>query len=242
MAAITGLPRARVIGQRTEDVFPNFIGSEVENAWRDALAGSVVTLHDRHYAIGSTGREGFFDQTVSPLRDTDGTIIGAVAFVRDTTERHRMEETLRQALKMEAVGQLTGGVAHDFNNLLTVISGNLDLLFPQVTSEPQRRLVTAAQRAVERGARLTQSLLAFSRRQTLRPEIVNANLLIKEFGDLLRQAAGDTVDVQLLLSPTLYPRAVSDDAAQSRDQRTRRHAALGRAHLDRDDEHRRVPL
>ena len=205
MVAITGLPKSQVIGQRTEDVLPNFIGTEVEAAWVQALAGTVVSLHDRRYLIAGTGREGFFDQTMSPLRDTDGTIIGAIAFVRDTTERHRMEETLRQALKMEAVGQLTGGVAHDFNNLLTVIAGNLDLLAPQVGHEPQRRLVAAAQRAVERGARLTQSLLAFSRRQTLRPEIVNANLLIKEFGDLLRQAAGETVDVQLLLSPTLYP-------------------------------------
>ncbi len=204
MVAITGVPAAEVIGRRTEEVFPSFDGTDVETAWADALAGKATTLHDRQYTVASTGREGYFDQTTSALRDTDGTI-GVIAFVRNTTERHRMEETLRQALKMEAVGQLTGGVAHDFNNLLTVISGNLDLLFPQVGGEPQRRLVAAAQRAVERGARLTQSLLAFSRRQALRPEIVNANLLIKEFGDLLRQAAGDTVEVQLLLSPTLYP-------------------------------------
>jgi CheY-like chemotaxis protein len=113
---------------------------------------------------------------------------------------------------MEAVGQLTGGIAHDFNNLLTVIVGNLDLLERHVPGEAGRRLILAARHGAERGARLTHSLLAFARRQQLRPEIVNPNQLIKEFRDLLRRAAGDAIELQLMLSPTVYPCRL--DAAQ----------------------------
>jgi len=122
-----------------------------------------------------------------------------------TRELETAQETLRQTQKLEAVGQLTGGVAHDFNNLLTVVSGNLDLLERQVQSAAAKRLIDAAHRAVARAANLTQSLLAFARRQALHPQTVNANRLIKEFGDLLRRAAGDRVEVQLLLSATLDP-------------------------------------
>ena len=128
------------------------------------------------------------------------------ARVRERTrELETAQETLRQAQRLEAVGQLTGGVAHDFNNLLTVLSGNLDLLDRQVQGMSAKRLIDAAHRAVARAANLTQSLLAFARRQDLHPQTVNANRLIKEFSDLLRRAAGDRVEVQLLLSPTLDP-------------------------------------
>jgi len=122
-----------------------------------------------------------------------------------TRELETTQETLRQAQNLEAVGQLTGGVAHDFNNLLTVLSGNLDLLDRQVRGAAARRLIDAAHRAIQRAAKLTQSLLAFARRQDLHPETVNANRLIKEVSELLRRAAGDRVEVQLLLSATLDP-------------------------------------
>ena len=123
----------------------------------------------------------------------------------EAERRAELEEQYRQAQKMEAIGQLTGGVAHDFNNLLTVILGSLEQLQRQVTAEPGRRLIQAATRGAERGARLTQSLLSFARRQSLRPETVNLNRVIKEFGDLLRGAAGDHVQLQFLLNPTVDP-------------------------------------
>jgi len=123
----------------------------------------------------------------------------------EVDRRAEVEEQYRQAQKMEAIGQLTGGVAHDFNNLLTVILGSLEQLQRLVTAEPARRLIQAATRGAERGARLTQSLLSFARRQSLRPETVNLNRVIKEFGDLLRGAAGDRVQIQFLLSPTVDP-------------------------------------
>src|SRR5579864_5169560 len=123
----------------------------------------------------------------------------------ETERRAELEEQYRQAQKMEAIGQLTGGVAHDFNNLLTVILGSLEQLQRLVATEPARRLIQAATRGAERGARLTQSLLSFARRQSLKPETVNLNRVIKDFGDLLRGAAGDRVQVQFLLNPTVDP-------------------------------------
>ena len=128
-------------------------------------------------------------------------------------ERQQAETALRQAQKMEAVGQLTGGLAHDFNNLLTVISGNLDLLRGRHAADAQStRLIGAAQRGAERGARLIQSLLAFSRKQMLKPEIADINLLITEFSGLLQRAAGGLVDLELRLCSS--PLHCHVDAAQ----------------------------
>ena len=124
---------------------------------------------------------------------------------REFAERQQAEAALRQAQKMEAVGQLTGGLAHDFNNLLTIIAGNLELLKTHVRTIAAQRLIAAAERGTERGARLTQSLLAFSRRQNFRPETVDVNHLIGEFRPLLVQATGPRVELQFILSPDLAP-------------------------------------
>ena len=91
-------------------------------------------------------------------------------FIRDLTTRQKMEAELRQSQKMEAIGQLTGGVAHDFNNLLTVIAGNLELIEAGLGNSSQREMLRDAQAAVQDGAKLTSQLLAFGRRQPLNPE------------------------------------------------------------------------
>lgn len=130
----------------------------------------------------------------------------AVAQAQDEAKkRGAAEEQLRESQRLEAVGQLTGGIAHDFNNILTVIVGNLDLLARQMATDPGKRMITTMQRAASRGARLTQSLLAFARRQTLRPEIINPNRLINEIGELLRRAVDEAVEIDFVLSPTLDP-------------------------------------
>ena len=103
----------------------------------------------------------------------------------ETERRMLIEEQYQHAQKMEAIGQLTGGVAHDFNNLLTVVLGSLEQLERHVTSAAGKRLIELAERGAERGARLTQSLLSFARRQSLRPETVRLNALINEFRELL---------------------------------------------------------
>ncbi|WP_137786588.1 ATP-binding protein [Sphingomonas sp. 3P27F8] len=112
---------------------------------------------------------------------------------RDLTEQHAAEDALRQAQKMQAVGQLTGGLAHDFNNLLTGMMGNLELLQLRLTSgrlEDLDRFVLAAQGAGRRAAALTQRLLAFSRRQTLDPRPVDVNRLVAGMEDLIRRTIG----------------------------------------------------
>jgi signal transduction histidine kinase len=136
---------------------------------------------------------------------------GLAVFLRDITEhkhaleaRRLMEEQLHQSQKMESVGQLTGGVAHDFNNLLTVISANLELIEGAAETGNVRRCAEAARRAADRGAKLTAQLLAFSRRQALRPKLVNANELISEFLGLMRQAVGDGCEVELQTDEELW--------------------------------------
>lgn len=121
---------------------------------------------------------------------------------RQTQERLKAEMALLQSQKMEAVGQLTGGVAHDFNNLLSVIVGSLDLM-EGMTGGNQRliRAVDMAKRAADRGASLTGQLLAFARRQMLRPRPIELNEAIGEYENLLRRAVGETVEIRTRFSP-----------------------------------------
>ena len=121
-------------------------------------------------------------------------------FVRDLTSRHKIEEELRQAQKMEAIGQLTGGLAHDFNNLLTVISGNLEMIESRLNDEKLLTMLREAQGAAEDGAKLTGQLLAFGRKQPLNPKIVDVGQLVSGFSDLLRRSVGETIELRTIIS------------------------------------------
>jgi PAS domain S-box-containing protein len=131
---------------------------------------------------------------------------------REMLEREKAEAALAQAQKMEAVGQLTGGVAHDFNNLLTAVLGSLQMISKRSDDPQMRRFADNARRAAERGARLTQQLLAFSRRQRLTPEPVDLHRLIAGVSDLLTRALGATVTLETQLADDLPPAFV--DPAQ----------------------------
>ncbi|AXA69054.1 hybrid sensor histidine kinase/response regulator [Pseudomonas oryzihabitans] len=118
---------------------------------------------------------------------------------RDLTDQREIEEALRQAQKMEAVGQLTGGLAHDFNNLLAAISGSLELMTARVSQgriNELDRYITTAQGATTRAAALTHRLLAFSRRQLLAPQPTDINLLVSGMLELIQRTVGPTIDVQ----------------------------------------------
>ncbi|MCJ2034257.1 hybrid sensor histidine kinase/response regulator [Methylobacterium sp. J-068] len=131
---------------------------------------------------------------------------------RQIVERERVEEALRQAQRLEAVGQLTSGVAHDFNNLLTVISGNIEFLGRAVADERSKNRLAMMRGAADRGARLTAQLLAFSRRQRLEPTPVELNQTVASMRDLLQSSIGGAVRIEMTLQGDLWSALV--DATQ----------------------------
>ncbi len=141
-------------------------------------------------------------------RDASGEPVRRLAVIVDVTEKKALEGQLLQAQKMEAVGQLTGGMAHDFNNLLTVIIGNLDTVVG-ISAGEGRQLIESALKAAERGAALTHRLLAFSRRQTLSPETLDLDRLASDMGDLLRRTLGEHVEIEITPQTGLW-RAAAD--------------------------------
>ncbi|MBL8838426.1 MAG: CHASE domain-containing protein [Alphaproteobacteria bacterium] len=142
--------------------------------------------------------------SASPLRYATSPVAGAVLLVEDVTEQKATAEQLMHAQKLESVGQLTGGVAHDFNNLLAIIMGNLELLSDRGLNDDKReRLLQPAMRATLRGAELTQQLLAFSRRQTLRPVPTQLDRILPPLRNMMARTLGETIDLQLILAPDL---------------------------------------
>src|SRR5690606_20117793 len=143
----------------------------------------------------------------------DGGIIVSCA---DVTRRVRAEELIRQTQKMEAVGHLTGGVAHDFNNLLQVIRSNLDLLSGDLAgrSRAEARLRDALT-ATERGARLTQQLLAYARRQPLAPVSINLGRLVGNMTDLLRRTLGETIEIESIVAGGLWNTLVDPNQVEN---------------------------
>ncbi len=141
---------------------------------------------------------------VVPLRDASGRVDSLLLTAVDLTDMRRMEAQLQQAQKMEAIGQLTGGVAHDFNNLLTAVTGNLELLLRRMGDERAERYARSALRAAQRGGELTQQLLAFARRQNLSPQSLDINAVLRGMAELLQRSLGGLVQVDMQLDPALW--------------------------------------
>jgi len=140
-----------------------------------------------------------------PVHDGGGGAIGVGTIATDVTERHLAEERLRQAQRMEAVGQLTGGIAHDFNNLLAVVLGNLRLLEEESADRPELlELIEDALEAAHGGVELTGRLLAFGRVQPLHPEITDVRELVLTMSRLLGRTLGEDITIQLTLAPDLW--------------------------------------
>ena len=142
------------------------------------------------------------EATLSPVRDAEGNIVDFVAVGRDITDELVLEEQLLQSQKMEAVGRLAGGVAHDFNNLLTTISGYVSVLSQSLPGDDDRQDdLNEVERAVGRGADLTRRLLAFSRRDVVRPRLVDVGRVVTSTMALLRRAVGDNIELTIDLDP-----------------------------------------
>ena len=152
----------------------------------------------------------WFDFSMRPMRNQAGEIIAIVPEAVETTERRRAEEALRQSQKLEAMGQLTGGVAHDFNNLLTPIIGGLDILHRRGIGGPrEQRLIDGALQSAERAKTLVQRLLAFARRQPLQPTTVDIKQLITNMKDLVVTTTGPKINVEINV-PDGLPSAWTD--------------------------------
>ena len=150
---------------------------------------------------------------IDPIRDDNGEIVGFAKVTRDVTERmeaqrilRETQEQLAQSQRMEAVGQLSGGIAHDFNNLLMIIMGNLDRIRHETealgaSAANVQRSIANAMRGAQRGAALTQRLLAFSRRQPLNPKVLDLNKYLSGIGDFLQRALGETIEIEVIGAP-----------------------------------------
>jgi PAS domain S-box-containing protein len=161
------------------------------------FVGSVIDITERKDTESALERR--VDVRTRQLAEANASLVAEIE------ERNRAEAALRQAEKLAAIGQLTGGVAHDFNNLLTTISGNLELLEREVAAERGQRRLRAAAQAVDRGARLTQQLLAFSRKQVLAVEQIDLGDLVRGASELIERTAGGTVRLETRLAEGLWP-------------------------------------
>jgi len=146
------------------------------------------------------------EMTITPVRDDAGEITHFIAIKQDISDRLALEEQLRRAQRMESIGQLSGGIAHDFNNLLTVVLGNAELLLHELSEDTElRELVEMITKGAQRGAELTQRLLAFARKQALDPKSVDINRLLGDMEQLLRRSLGEHTEVEIIAKDGLWP-------------------------------------
>jgi two-component system cell cycle sensor histidine kinase/response regulator CckA len=184
----------------TEDIAAGKPARDLRQAEEEGRA------EDEGWRVRKGGERFWASTVVSALRDDAGRVRGYAEIIRDMTERHRLEQQLQQAQKMEAVGRLAGGVAHDFNNLLSVINGYGDIVLNQLPAgEPLRELVGEIIGAGERAAALTRQLLAFSKKQIVVPRVLDLNDVIHNAERLLRRVIGEDVELRTVAGPNLWP-------------------------------------
>ena len=203
---IFGYAAASVTGQSFATL-PENAGNAFEDVHQRVMAGERVQ-DQRMRWLGRDGRALDVLHSGAPVREA-GARMGAVYISEDVTERMKLERQLLQSQKMEAIGQLTGGVAHDFNNILTVITGTIELLADGVAGQPDLVAITRLiDEAAERGAGLTRQLLAFARKQPLQPEETDVNALMVEAASLLRPTLGEQIEVESRLEADPWPALV----------------------------------
>jgi PAS domain S-box-containing protein len=196
-----GKTREQVIGASTEEV----LGAEVALDLNRELLACVQDAAPRRYERRQG--DGVIEAIASPVPLEADATRQVVVTARDVTERRLLEQQLLQAQKMEAVGQLTGGLAHDFNNLLTGIMGSIEMGRTRIAQgrlQDIERYLDVAQGAGRRAATLTQRLLAFSRRQTLDPKPTDANRLVAGMEELIRRALGPAVELEVVGAAGLW--------------------------------------
>jgi len=201
-----------VVGKNISLLVPSDRPDEVPEILKKIARGEPIE-HYESERITKDGRRLSVSLSVSPLRDKTGEVVGASVIARDITAQRKAEDQLRQAQKMEAIGRLAGGVAHDFNNVLGIINACAEFLRDRLdpASEPSV-FVENIRKATERGSALTRQLLAFSRKQVIKPVILDLNDRLKDITKLLRPLMGD--DVEVVVSPRSQTAIVEADPGQ----------------------------
>jgi two-component system, cell cycle sensor histidine kinase and response regulator CckA len=176
-------------------------------SFRDAMAGRVDRVDgDENPVLTRLGAERLVAWRHAILRDDGGAVHGMLSAGEDVTERRQLESLLRQAHKMEAVGQLAGGIAHDFNNMLFVINGRAELELRRLApDDPGRSALDLIRRTGDRAAAFTRQLLAFSRRQILQPRTLDLNAVVTDMLKMLRRLIREDIELQTALDPGLHP-------------------------------------
>ena len=208
--AMFGWSRQEALGKRVATLLlPESVQAHRQRMMELLLRSEDAAVGDRFEidAIRKDGETVKIEVSLKLLRRDSGHVFNA--FVRDLTQKIAAEDQLRQAQKMEAIGQLTGGVAHDFNNVLTVITGTIEILAAEVSAKPTlAAIVKLISEAADRGAELTAHLLAFARKQPLRPREVDVNRLVVDSAKLMRPTLGEHIEIRSTLMEQVWTASV----------------------------------
>ena len=209
--AIFGWSEQEALGKQLINlVLPEALQSHRRQMRQQLLRSEASAAAGERFEIDAIRKDGHpfrIEVSLKALRRRSGYVVNA--FIRDMTQKIAADEQLRQAQKMEAVGQLTGGVAHDFNNVLTVITGTIEILQEEVSDRPDLAAITRLiSEAADRGAELTAHLLAFARKQPLQPRDTDVNRLIVDAAKLMRPTLGEHVEIESMLADSIWTASV----------------------------------
>jgi len=198
-----GVSNAQAMGKKSSEIFQNEMGKALDLHDEAVIkSGEPIEVEERFFV---DDRVHSYLTVKFPILGASGDIVAVGSSGFDITEYKNLEDQLRQAQKMEVVGQLTGGVAHDFNNLLGVMIGNTEMLEDLIPEDHKaRHNVEAIFKAVDRATSLTQRLLAFSRRQALSSQPTDLNGLIAGLLDMLKRTLGETIELRTQLAPDVH--------------------------------------
>lgn len=202
---ILGYSPAELLEMTMADVSNDTDVAENAEGMAAVLAGETPTFQRENRFVRKDETVILANTTVSLVRNHRGDAKYYVVVLEDITERNRAQEQIVQSQRMEAIGQLTSGIAHDFNNLLMVVIGNLEFLRePNLVESSKDKFVDAAERAAWRGAELTQRLLAFSRRQSLRPQPTDLSRMVQETLEMLGRTLGEAIVIETNLTRPIW--------------------------------------
>jgi len=206
-----GYSASEMIGRPMSVLAPADRTNDIASLIEKVVSGQEVTDYET-VRIRKDGTAVEVSLALFPIVNDKGATVGISSTAHDITRRKQLEDQLRQAQKMEAIGQLTGGIAHDFNNMLGIVIGNLDGLLEHFDDgSPQVHALNQALKGALHAAELTNRLLAFARKQPLEPQVIAINDMLPDVISILRRTLGDSISVQVATSDDLWP-AFADPA------------------------------